>query len=250
MKKHLITMTDTIAGYDLAAEASWLSPKLMAMGPQSGTTLAIVPICATRPIHRKVLNVINSNWNSKVGNRGLEKLILIFVLSFALAGCTPAATLATPVEVTRVVKQTVMVTQSPVEVEVTRLVVVTTTPVPTPVFEIWTADQVVEAFKSSGLEAENPVVMTKEDYGIAPMGAKVGLHFSIPSLCPTCGGRILAFDNQGNLDISRTYYETLGKQSAAFFSWVFVKDNILVQINGDLPEEQARKYEQTLQELE
>jgi hypothetical protein len=33
------------------------------------------------------------------------------------------------------------------------------------------------------------------------------------------------------------------------FSWVFVKDNIVVQINGDLPEEQAKKYEAALNGL-
>jgi hypothetical protein len=41
----------------------------------------------------------------------------------------------------------------------------------------------------------------------------------------------------------------LGKENAAFFSWVFVKDNILVQINGNLPEEQAKKYEAALNAL-
>ena len=38
----------------------------------------------------------------------------------------------------------------------------------------------------------------------------------------------------------------MGKSSALFFSWVFVKDRIVVQINGDLPEDAARKYEAAL----
>jgi hypothetical protein len=36
---------------------------------------------------------------------------------------------------------------------------------------------------------------------------------------------------------------------AAFFSRVFVKDNILVQINGDLPETKANQYQAALNKL-
>jgi hypothetical protein len=35
----------------------------------------------------------------------------------------------------------------------------------------------------------------------------------------------------------------MGKASAAFFSWVFVKGDVVVQINGDLSEDKARQYE-------
>jgi hypothetical protein len=47
----------------------------------------------------------------------------------------------------------------------------------------------------------------------------------------------------------KNYYNELGRQSAALFSWVFVKDNILIQINGDLPETTARKYEAAIIDL-
>lgn len=91
--------------------------------------------------------------------------------------------------------------------------------------------------------------MTKDDYGMAPMAAVEGTHFLIPSLCSDCGGRILSFAAQPDLDMTKAYYDSLGKSSAAFFSWTFVKDNILVQINGDLPEAKARKYESALGNL-
>jgi hypothetical protein len=128
---------------------------------------------------------------------------------------------------------------------------VTPTPIPspTPKFHKWTTKQVVEAFKSAGLEVENPRPMTKDDYGFVPMRAIEATRFIIPSLCPDCGGRIFSFATQEDLEITKMYYEELGKASALFFSWLFVKDNILVQINGDLPEEQARKYENALNTL-
>ena len=44
-------------------------------------------------------------------------------------------------------------------------------------------------------------------------------------------------------------YKELGQASAAFFSWLFIRDNVLVQINGDLPEDRARQYEEALATL-
>jgi len=122
-------------------------------------------------------------------------------------------------------------------------------PSPTPAFQKWTSTDVVNIFKSAALEVEEPRPMTKDDYGMAPMRAIEGTRFLIPSLCSDCGGRIFSFSNQEDLDLTKTYYEELGKSSAIFFSWVFVKDNILVQINGDLPEEKARQYEASLNSL-
>jgi len=88
--------------------------------------------------------------------------------------------------------------------------------------------------------------MTKDDYGMAPMTAVEGIRFLIPSLCPDCGGRVLSFASPEDLEMTKAYYVELGRASAIFFSWVFVKDNILVQINGDLPEERAKQYEVAL----
>jgi hypothetical protein len=84
---------------------------------------------------------------------------------------------------------------------------------------------------------------------MAPMTAVEGTHFLIPSICDDCGGRIFSFATQPDLDVTKAYYVALGKGSAAFFSWVFVKDNILLQINGDLPDAKAKQYETALNNL-
>jgi hypothetical protein len=172
-----------------------------------------------------------------------NKLVLFISFALLLSACsTPTPQI---VEVTREV--TALVTS-----EVTRVVVVTATPIPstsTPVFARWTSQQAADAIKAVGLEFESPTQMTKEDYGMAPMMATDGIHFLIPSLCSDCGGRLFAFDNQAGLDTTKAYYEELGKQSAMFFSWVFVKDNILLQINGDLPKEKATAYQAALDTL-
>jgi len=105
-----------------------------------------------------------------------------------------------------------------------------------------TADDVIKSFKDAGLEAEGTYKMGKDDYGFAPYVCE-GTRFLVPSLGEDSGGRLFICENKADRDLLAGYYNELGRSSAAFFSWVFVKGNILVQINGDLPEETARKYE-------
>ncbi len=126
----------------------------------------------------------------------------------------------------------------------------TITPSPTPRFDLWNVQQAQEVILGAELEFSNPTNMTKDDYGAAPMSAAEGIHFYIPSLCADCGGRLYSFATIEDLALMEHYYTELGRQSAWFFSWVFVKDNILIQINGDLPEETAREYEAAINSLE
>lgn len=179
-------------------------------------------------------------------------ILLILLAVAACAGPQPAPAPAAPVEVTRVVQITV-----PVEVthlvEMTVPVVVTVTPAPTPTPAPQPAgipiDAVIAAFRAAGLEAEDVRPLTKDDYGMAPMMATEALRFYIPALGEGAGGRLFAFANQADLATTRTYYVEMGRASALAFSWTFARANILVQINGDLPEDQARKYEKALQDI-
>lgn len=165
---------------------------------------------------------------------------VFFVLTFLLSSCKSEPQV---IEVTREVTRIVVVTATPVPATSTP------EPTPTPVFVKWTTQNVIDIFKASGLEAENSYPMTKDDYGAAPMRAIEAIRFFIPSMCSDCGGRILSFSNQEDLEITKTYYDELGKSSAWFFSWIFIKDNILIQINGDLPEDKAKAYEMALNNL-
>lgn len=108
-----------------------------------------------------------------------------------------------------------------------------------------TSDKVIQAFKDAGLEAEDTRALTKDDYGPAPYVC-TGTRFFIPSLGADQGGRLFVCDNTTDRDSLKNYYDEMGKSSALFFSWAFVRDNVVVQINGNLPEETARKYESAL----
>jgi hypothetical protein len=120
---------------------------------------------------------------------------------------------------------------------------------PTRAFAKWNSDQVLGAFVDAGLEVGPMRWMKSDDYGLAPMLAMDGTRFFIPSLCAECGGRILAFKDQAGLDATAEYYLSLNQSDPASFSWIFMKDNIIVQLNGDTPETLARKYEAALNSM-
>ncbi len=117
---------------------------------------------------------------------------------------------------------------------------------PTRAFAKWNSDQALGAFVNAGLEVGRMRWMTMDDFGMAPKLAMDGTRFFIPSLCAECGGRIFAFDNQAGMDATAEYYLSLNQSDPASFSWIFMKDNIIVQLNGDTPETLARKYEAAL----
>lgn len=112
-----------------------------------------------------------------------------------------------------------------------------------------TTSDVVQAFKDAGLEAESTKSMTKDDYGMAPMKAKEATRFLIPSLGEDMGGRIFVYDNKKDLEEMKAYYDELGKASAMLFSWTIAHGNVLVQISGDLPEEEYNKYKTALENI-
>lgn len=109
----------------------------------------------------------------------------------------------------------------------------------------WQSADVVNAFLDAGLECEDPQPLAVND-GTAPFIAEEATRFMLPSVCNGCSGRIYSFNDQGQLDRARNYYIGLGEQDPQYFSWLYVRDNILVQLNGRMPEEQARLYRQAL----
>ena len=124
---------------------------------------------------------------------------------------------------------------------------VTRTPLPTltptPVFYRWEAVKIIRAIRAAGLENENAHLMTAEEYGSIPALAVQGIRFSLPSICPDCGGLVLSFNDPAALTATETYYaEVTAENNPDLSSWVFVKDNILLQLSGQLSEAQAFRY--------
>jgi hypothetical protein len=111
-----------------------------------------------------------------------------------------------------------------------------------------TAQDVVAAFEVAGLEAEDVREMAAEDYGLVPM-AEEGLYFLLPSVCEDCGGRAMLFESEEQAERVMTYYEAVAESSPAFSSWAYRRGPLVVQLNGELSEEQAKRYEEVLNSL-
>jgi hypothetical protein len=109
----------------------------------------------------------------------------------------------------------------------------------------WDSLDVVDAFLAAGLECDSPQALLVDD-GVAPFVAREATRFAMPSVCDGCSGRIYSFFDQSELENARRYYVDLGNQDSQFFSWIYTRDNILVQLNGQLPEDQALRYRRAL----
>jgi hypothetical protein len=114
-------------------------------------------------------------------------------------------------------------------------------------FQKWKTSQVVNAFKAAGLEVENPRPMSKpQDYGAAPTIDAEATQFTIPSTGEGGGGgrgHVYSFASEDDLEKMVQYYANASTDN---FSWVYVRDNVLVQVDGQLPEEKAKQYEAAL----
>lgn len=110
-------------------------------------------------------------------------------------------------------------------------------------------DDIIETFTQQSLVVYNPRDMTKEDFGIAPMSATKAKIFSLIETDneeEQQNARLLTFDNLDDLKATKKYYDDLGKDSAMLFSYTAVNEDelVLMQFNGQLPQELVEKYAQ------
>ena len=115
----------------------------------------------------------------------------------------------------------------------------------------YTADQAVAAFKAAGLPADNPQPMGAKEYGAGPMLGK-GIIFQPTGLCEKCNVRVIAFENDADLQKLKAYYDDLGKGSALLASHTFVHGNLLVQMAArqGVSDADAKRYEAALKTVE
>jgi hypothetical protein len=113
-----------------------------------------------------------------------------------------------------------------------------------------TAERVIRQFQQAGLEAADPRPMTADDYGLAPLVCQDNsMRFFIPSLGPNAGGRVFVCPSTDEVDELKLFYARQGQQNPELRSWTFVNERVLVQLNGGLPQEQAERYGEVLNEL-
>ncbi len=116
-------------------------------------------------------------------------------------------------------------------------------------YEQHTPAEALAAFTSGGAEVGETRDLTHDDFGLAPYQCKDGIRFLVPSLGADAGGRIMSCPNAKAQAALVKYYTDLGDSSAFLFSWVYQRDNIVVQLNGDATEPLAKTYEAALNTL-
>lgn len=108
------------------------------------------------------------------------------------------------------------------------------------------AQDVVTGFRVAGLPAHLVREATKEERdGVSSLMPVDALRFRISEQEEEMG-MVLVFENANDLQLTHQYYLGLNRSLPRFRSWLFVKDNILLQINHEVDEKTARKYADAL----
>ncbi|MBI4843357.1 MAG: hypothetical protein HY809_03405 [Nitrospirae bacterium] len=113
----------------------------------------------------------------------------------------------------------------------------------------WFAGNVIEKFKTAGIEL-NAVERVKEaDY--IPMGLSIKecLKFEKASVNNfIASGCIITLNTVDDLNKLKEHYLTLNAKGE-FYTWSFSKDNVLIVLSGNMAEEEARQFEKALYNL-
>ena len=109
-----------------------------------------------------------------------------------------------------------------------------------------TAGEVVQTFRDEGLEVgEERQIDRDADRSFVPKTYEEQVSFTIPSAGERIAGRVFTFESGEDLEQVREHYEGF---EDLFPSYVYVEGNVLVQIPGSVPEEQAERYGEVLRE--
>jgi hypothetical protein len=123
-------------------------------------------------------------------------------------------------------------------------------PPPTPLpFNLFTAQQVLDALTAAGLSVQNPTREMLVGRG-APGSFRDRYVFEIDTVAPF-GGQVLIFDTPEGLAEWETYINQLKASSATArdVSYVYMHHNVMLQVNANLPLAQARAYRDALQAM-
>ncbi|SCC25294.1 Uncharacterized protein BCZB5J_02223 [Bacillus cereus] len=109
-----------------------------------------------------------------------------------------------------------------------------------------TTTSLISEFKKAGLEAENPTDLEQKEFGNM---RKDGKRILAPKLGEDKGGRVFEFSKKEELGKSKNYYNELGNSAPMLFSHTYAKGNFLLQMNGDMKDEEFNKYKEVIDKV-
>ncbi|MFL0582609.1 hypothetical protein ACH0B6_08555 [Solibacillus silvestris] len=105
------------------------------------------------------------------------------------------------------------------------------------------ADEVIEYFKAEGLEIGEISDLENKEFGNL---REEGKRILVPSLGEDAGGRLFKFKDSKGLEEAKSYYDEISNSGPMFYSHVHVNGLYLLQMNGDMSDEDFARYAATL----
>ena len=109
-------------------------------------------------------------------------------------------------------------------------------------FYKWSPNDVLDAFKSRGLE----VVDIAQGFTVGAPEAVENRIFLIPTYGKDVGSMVSSFDSVEHINESAKYYSKMNTDPELPVWWLFKKGNVLVLISGRVPGDKAREYGQAV----
>jgi hypothetical protein len=109
-----------------------------------------------------------------------------------------------------------------------------------------TTTSLINEFKKAGVEAENATDLPQKEFGNM---RKDGKRILTPALGEDKGGRVFEFSKKDDLEKAKKYYDDLSNSNPMLFSHTYAKGNFLLQMNGDMKDEEFNKYKEVMDKV-
>lgn len=109
-----------------------------------------------------------------------------------------------------------------------------------------TTTSLISEFKKAGIEAENATDLPQKEFGNM---RKDGKRILTPKLGADKGGRVFEFSKKEDLEKAKKYYDELSNSAPMLFSHTYAKGNFLLQMNGDMKDEEFNKYKEVMDKV-
>ena len=107
------------------------------------------------------------------------------------------------------------------------------------------SNDVIDGLVSTGLISDVVADLPKDEFG---GNREEGKRILAPSLGEDSGGRVFKFKNEKGLNEAKKYYDDLGKSSLLFYSHTHANGLFLLQMNGDMSDEDFEKLKVAMDE--
>ena len=108
------------------------------------------------------------------------------------------------------------------------------------------SNDVIDGLSSTGLISDIVADLPEKEFG---ENREEGKRILVPSLGEDAGGRLFKFKNEKGLNEAKKYYDDLGKGSPLLYSHTHANGLFLLQMNGDMSDEDFEKLKVAMDEV-